>query len=136
MEALATASQRLAAHPLGAESHLLAADLAATRLQPSRHSLRKSAAGAATARYVADDIMVMYAGQIVEWGSVDSVLGEPHHPYTRLLLAAVPDPDRRFNDTRFTDELSQTDIIRRQAALPQPETVQVGNNHFIRPMIR
>jgi peptide/nickel transport system ATP-binding protein len=90
----------------------------------------------ATARYVADDIMVMYAGQIVEWGSVDSVLGEPHHPYTRLLLAAVPDPDRRFNDTRFTDELSQTDIIRRQAALPQPETMQVGDNHFIRPMIR
>jgi peptide/nickel transport system ATP-binding protein len=89
----------------------------------------------ATARYVADDIMVMYAGQIVEWGNVDSVLVDPQHPYTRLLLAAVPDPDRRFNDTRFADELSQTDTIRQQAALPQSETVQVGDNHFIRPMV-
>ena len=46
----------------------------------------------ASARYVADDILVMYAGQIVESGPIDDVLGEPLHPYTRLLLAAVPDP--------------------------------------------
>jgi peptide/nickel transport system ATP-binding protein len=45
-----------------------------------------------SARYVADDILVMYAGQIVERGPVEQVLAEPLHPYTRLLLAAVPDP--------------------------------------------
>lgn len=73
----------------------------------------------ATARYVADDIMVMYAGQIVEWGAVDKVLDDPHHPYTRLLLSAVPDPDRRFDDVRFADELSRIDEIRAQSALPQ-----------------
>jgi peptide/nickel transport system ATP-binding protein len=33
----------------------------------------------ATARYVAEDIMVMYAGQIVEWGDMESVLGNPQH---------------------------------------------------------
>ena len=46
----------------------------------------------ASARYVADDILVMYAGQIVERGPIEQVLAEPLHPYTRLLLAAVPDP--------------------------------------------
>jgi peptide/nickel transport system ATP-binding protein len=46
----------------------------------------------ASARYLADDILVMYAGQIVERGPVDDVLADPLHPYTRLLLSAVPDP--------------------------------------------
>jgi peptide/nickel transport system ATP-binding protein len=88
----------------------------------------------ATARYVAEDIMVMYAGQIVEWGDTESVLTNPQHPYTRLLLSAVPDPDRRFSDTRFSEELNRIEIIRRQSALPQPETREVAKNHFIRPM--
>ncbi len=88
----------------------------------------------ATARYVAEDIMVMYAGQIVEWGATESVLGNPQHPYTRLLLSAVPDPDRRFTETRFGDELGRIDVIRRQSALDQSEVREVAVNHFIRPM--
>jgi len=46
----------------------------------------------ASARYIADDVLVMYAGQIVERGPIEDVLASPLHPYTRLLLAAVPDP--------------------------------------------
>jgi len=46
----------------------------------------------ASARYLADDILVMYAGQIVESGPAEDVLADPLHPYTRLLLAAVPEP--------------------------------------------
>jgi peptide/nickel transport system ATP-binding protein len=51
----------------------------------------------ASARYVADDILVMYAGQIVERGPVEQVLADPLHPYTRLLLAAVPDPGKHLH---------------------------------------
>jgi peptide/nickel transport system ATP-binding protein len=46
----------------------------------------------ASARYVSDRVLVMYAGHLVEHGPVDAVLQEPVHPYTRLLLSAVPDP--------------------------------------------
>jgi peptide/nickel transport system ATP-binding protein len=52
-----------------------------------------------SARYVADEVLVMYAGQIVEQGPTDSVLLEPLHPYTRLLLSAVPHPERGLRHT-------------------------------------
>lgn len=47
----------------------------------------------ASARYVADEVLVMYAGQIVETGPTDAVLQTPLHPYTKLLLSAVPSPE-------------------------------------------
>jgi peptide/nickel transport system ATP-binding protein len=55
----------------------------------------------ASARYVADDILVMYAGQIVERGPIEQVLSAPLHPYTRLLLAAVPDPAKNLQTQRI-----------------------------------
>jgi peptide/nickel transport system ATP-binding protein len=50
----------------------------------------------ASARYFADEIQVMYAGQLVEGGPADSVILSPKHPYTQLLLSAAPDPARMF----------------------------------------
>jgi peptide/nickel transport system ATP-binding protein len=55
----------------------------------------------ASARYVADDILVMYAGQVVERGPIEQVLSSPLHPYTRLLLAAVPDPATKLQAHRI-----------------------------------
>jgi peptide/nickel transport system ATP-binding protein len=49
----------------------------------------------ASARYVADRIAVMYAGHLVETGPTEEVLARPRHPYTQLLVSAVPDPRRR-----------------------------------------
>jgi peptide/nickel transport system ATP-binding protein len=46
----------------------------------------------ASARYVSDRLMVMYGGHIVEAGPAETVLADPKHPYTQLLLSAVPDP--------------------------------------------
>jgi peptide/nickel transport system ATP-binding protein len=46
----------------------------------------------ASARYVADRMIVLYAGRIVEQGLVQEVITSPQHPYTRLLMATAPDP--------------------------------------------
>jgi peptide/nickel transport system ATP-binding protein len=48
----------------------------------------------ASARYLADTIVVMYAGQLVESAPSTSLTDSPAHPYTQLLLSAAPDPDR------------------------------------------
>ena len=46
----------------------------------------------ASARYIGDETMVMYAGHVVEGGESDELMHNPAHPYTQLLLAAVPNP--------------------------------------------
>ncbi len=48
----------------------------------------------ASARYFAEDTLVMYAGQMVEGGPSEEITQRPKHPYTQLLLSAAPDPDR------------------------------------------
>ena len=57
----------------------------------------------ASARYVADRLIVMYAGHIAEAGPVEEVLARPRHPYTQLLLSAVPDPRAELHVTEETD---------------------------------
>jgi peptide/nickel transport system ATP-binding protein len=47
----------------------------------------------ASARYFADEMLVMYAGQIVERGPAEELTQRPAHPYTQLLIASAPDPD-------------------------------------------
>ncbi|MGF1507371.1 MAG: ABC transporter ATP-binding protein [Anaerolineae bacterium] len=47
----------------------------------------------ATAKYICDRIAIMYLGKMVEIGDLEHVYGNPQHPYTRALLAAVPIPD-------------------------------------------
>lgn len=48
----------------------------------------------ASARYVADTTLVMFAGALVEGGESLELMKNPSHPYTQLLLSAVPDPAR------------------------------------------
>lgn len=44
---------------------------------------------------VCDRVVVMYAGQVVETGTVDEIFAHPSHPYTRGLLASLPTVERR-----------------------------------------
>ncbi|MEM8949534.1 MAG: ABC transporter ATP-binding protein [Pseudomonadota bacterium] len=47
----------------------------------------------ATAYHVSDYVMVLYRGRVVEAGPPREVIGDPEHPYTRLLIDAIPWPD-------------------------------------------
>jgi dipeptide transport system ATP-binding protein len=44
-------------------------------------------------RYIADEVMVMYYGEAVEYGTRDAVFSDPQHAYTRTLFAATPKAD-------------------------------------------
>jgi len=44
------------------------------------------------AQMLADNVLVMYKGRIVESGDIQRILREPAHPYTQLLLGAIPNP--------------------------------------------
>ncbi len=50
---------------------------------------------------VADRVVVMYAGRVVETGNVDQLFYTPHHPYTEGLLASLPRLDRRAGNERL-----------------------------------
>lgn len=47
-----------------------------------------------TAYQIAENIIIMYAGAVVEAGAVESVIRSPKHPYTRLLISSIPLPDK------------------------------------------
>jgi peptide/nickel transport system permease protein len=65
----------------------------------------------ASARYVADRLIVMYAGQIVEVGPAEQVLTAPRHPYTQLLLSAVPDPRAPRDDSAPADAAEPPKVV-------------------------
>jgi len=76
----------------------------------------------ASARYVADEVLVMYAGRIVEQGPTDDVLQNPQHLYTRLLLSAVPNPEGGAREPFTKAHRPSTD----------GELVEVRPGHFVR----
>jgi len=62
----------------------------------------------ASARYFADETLVMYAGRLVEGGESETVTQSPAHPYTRLLIDSAPDPERIGSAERA--ELDEDDL--------------------------
>ena len=88
----------------------------------------------ATAHYIAEETAVMYKGQIVEWGSTQSILTNPQHPYTKLLISAVPDPDLPFGElvNNEPNYSVNADLIREQSSEIQHEIKQIADNHFVK----
>jgi ABC-type dipeptide/oligopeptide/nickel transport system ATPase component len=74
---------------------------------------------------VADQVAVMYAGEIVEMGSVQSIFRSPAHPYTRGLIGAIP--------TLHTDRMRPLATVEKQ---PQPNTpiplIEISPGHWAR----
>ena len=58
-------------------------------------------------KHIADDVMVMYLGRVVEQGSNANLFSTPQHPYTQALLSATPapDPKRKYKRTILKGEL-------------------------------
>ena len=61
-----------------------------------------------TAYQISDDIMILYKGKLVEAGSVETVIKNPKHPYTQLLIDSIPeaDPNKKWGklDMKKTQE--------------------------------
>jgi dipeptide transport system ATP-binding protein len=67
-------------------------------------------------RHIADDVMVMYLGHVVEQGSRDAVFNNPQHPYTKALLSATP----------VADPLHKRQRIILKGELPSPLSPPTG----------
>jgi len=67
-------------------------------------------------RHMADDVMVMYLGRVVESGSAEAVFSSPRHPYTQALLSATP----------IADPTHQQKRIRLKGELPSPLNPPAG----------
>jgi peptide/nickel transport system ATP-binding protein len=92
----------------------------------------------AVVEYIADRIMVMCAGRLVEMAPADRLFQNPVHPYTRALLAAVPDPS-------LTCRLNFERLMEGKASIPsawpapftidpdrRPGMVEVYDGHWVR----
>ncbi|SDS90607.1 ABC transporter ATP-binding protein [Microlunatus soli] len=111
----------------------------------------------ASARYLSDDVAVMYAGQMIESGPKDALIQRPMHPYTRLLVDASPDPgrtDRSLQSDADLDDLDDDDVPDEPPSLVDPpsgcrfhprcpfamdecrqslpEQTQLGDGHWVR----
>lgn len=91
----------------------------------------------AVVNYVADRIAVMCQGRLVEIASREQIFENPHHPYTKSLLAAVPYPDLDklldFENVKFTTSMDADDWgnafkISENAAL---KSLEVADGHFV-----
>lgn len=67
-------------------------------------------------RHIADEVMVMYLGRIVEQGPRDAIFATPRHPYTQALLSATPKPD----------PLAKRDRLILKGELPSPLNPPTG----------
>jgi len=69
-------------------------------------------------RYLADRVVVMYLGRIMEMGLTKDVFAPPYHPYTEALLSAVPIADTRYKKKRIVLEGSPPSALKPPSGCP------------------
>lgn len=74
----------------------------------------------------ADRIQVMYAGKIVERGSVDELFYEPHHPYTWALLKSVPTLSMKSKESLYSLMGTPPDLLNPPAGCPFAARCEFG----------
>lgn len=80
----------------------------------------------AIVRHIADRVMVMYLGKCVELADKATLYTRPSHPYTRMLLAAVPVPDPRVARARAQTPLGEHSRATKIHELPSPLSAPAG----------
>jgi len=81
----------------------------------------------ASARYVADRLIIMYAGRIAEQGPSEEVLASPRHPYTQLLLVGRTRPPGTTGGGGRDRPWRAAQGDRSHARLPVPLALPAGN---------
>ena len=79
-------------------------------------------------KYISDRIGVMHKGKLVELGTADELYENPHHPYTKSLLSAIPLPDPNYEKTR---KRIKYDPSMHDYSTESPEWVEIRPGHFI-----
>ena len=82
---------------------------------------------------MADEVAVMYLGNVVERGSVDQVFHDPRHPYTRALLRSNPRHGQASNRRLHVIAGSVPDPLHRPARLSVPQPVRRSHLRALRP---
>ncbi|MEM3404614.1 MAG: ATP-binding cassette domain-containing protein [Nitrososphaeria archaeon] len=95
-------------------------------------------------RFISDYIIVMYSGKFVEMGPSEDILGQPLHPYTKMLLLALPLPDPKKKIELIQHQMKALEDWRGGCVFLQkcpygmelckkeePEMVEVREKHFV-----
>lgn len=100
----------------------------------------------AVARYMSNKMAIMYLGEIVEMGATDDLINHPMHPYTNLLMSAVPipDPSEKRERVRATSEIPnpidappgckfhpRCSSAKKGCSQKRPELIEVTPGHIV-----
>ena len=83
----------------------------------------------AVARYMCNNIAVMFNGKLVEIAPTEELLQNPIHPYTKRLISSIPIPDPTY--TRENYEIDFTELRSIKAANPDSSMIDLGNKHLL-----
>ena len=84
----------------------------------------------AVARYMCDQIAVMFNGKIVEIAKTEDLLNNPIHPYTKRLISSIPIPDPSYNREQYEVNFEELDSIIANNS-ESKAMIEVSEDHFV-----